>query len=182
MYADLIGAYHWSTYNPKSRWDWWSLGGRWTGYFVARTIGMLGEPGLDTKSPRNDYACDVVRKGEIDFDGMADQALDERKEIWAQAAAEPEPEQNAKHREFMYGIKPGETRGEFLARDLNQDAIANLRPFAYVDSQGRWFEKGKMGWWAMVIDEDEEFYDRTFREWWAGLTDRNVIALVDCHI
>ena len=180
IYADLIGVYHWSTYNPKSRWDWWSLGGRWTGYFVARHPGVLGSPGLMTERPTNSYACDVVRKGEIDFAGIADQALAERKETWAQAAVDAN--QDPGHREFMYGIKKNETRGEFLTRDLGADALGGLRPFAYVDGQGRWFEKGKMGWWAVVINEDEEFYDRTFREWWAGLSDRNVIALVDCHI
>ena len=24
--------YDWTTYNPNSRWDWWVVGGRWTGY------------------------------------------------------------------------------------------------------------------------------------------------------
>src|SRR5262245_57979732 len=24
-----------STYNPDSKWDWWSVGGRWRGYFTA---------------------------------------------------------------------------------------------------------------------------------------------------
>lgn len=25
-----------STYNPKSKWDWWVIGGRWAGYFLTR--------------------------------------------------------------------------------------------------------------------------------------------------
>lgn len=26
----------WSTYNPQSKWDWWVIGGRWTGYFLLK--------------------------------------------------------------------------------------------------------------------------------------------------
>lgn len=34
-----------STYNPKSRWDWWTLGGRWHGYFQIKTgVRIGGEP------------------------------------------------------------------------------------------------------------------------------------------
>jgi hypothetical protein len=29
--------YEVSTYNPKSKWDWWVVGGRWRGYFTARS-------------------------------------------------------------------------------------------------------------------------------------------------
>lgn len=30
-------AYTWSTYNPNSKWDWYSVGGRWSNYFATRT-------------------------------------------------------------------------------------------------------------------------------------------------
>jgi hypothetical protein len=33
---DETGIYTWSTYNPKSKWDWYSIGGRWRGYFMTR--------------------------------------------------------------------------------------------------------------------------------------------------
>lgn len=29
-------AYTWSTYNPNSKWDWYSIGGRWNGYFPVK--------------------------------------------------------------------------------------------------------------------------------------------------
>lgn len=38
-------AYTVSTYNPKSKWDWWQIGGRWTGYFLP-TIDAIGDPRL----------------------------------------------------------------------------------------------------------------------------------------
>ena len=30
---DDFGVFTMSTYNPDSRWDWWIIGGRWTGFF-----------------------------------------------------------------------------------------------------------------------------------------------------
>lgn len=30
------GFEHWSTYNPRSRWDWWVTGGRWEGFLKTR--------------------------------------------------------------------------------------------------------------------------------------------------
>lgn len=36
MYVDVESgrAYELSTYNPNSKWDWWTIGGRWRGYFT----------------------------------------------------------------------------------------------------------------------------------------------------
>jgi len=31
-----------STYNPLSKWDWFELGGRWTGFFKIKTLKQLG--------------------------------------------------------------------------------------------------------------------------------------------
>ena len=76
-------AYQLSTYNPKSRWDWYLLGGRWTGYFdlKAGAIGEVGEPGLMTPRAANGRV-DQARKRDIDFDAMRERhAIDARKEI-----------------------------------------------------------------------------------------------------
>jgi hypothetical protein len=33
---------YWCSYNPKSRWDWWELGGRWHGFYQLKTQVALG--------------------------------------------------------------------------------------------------------------------------------------------
>ncbi|MGW4222937.1 hypothetical protein ACWEG1_05720 [Streptomyces bauhiniae] len=43
-------AYTISTYNPASKWDWWVIGGRWTGYFLPTTEAQ-GDPRLVTGRP-----------------------------------------------------------------------------------------------------------------------------------
>jgi hypothetical protein len=66
-----------STYNPKSKWDWYSVGGRWTGYFLTKepVAGRLGRPGVFGNAA-DPGTADVVRKGEIDFEGMRRNALE----------------------------------------------------------------------------------------------------------
>jgi hypothetical protein len=64
-----------STYNPESKWDWYVLGGRWTGYFQlkAGAVGELGESGVfGNQAPIN--SADSARKGDIDFENMRGRA------------------------------------------------------------------------------------------------------------
>jgi hypothetical protein len=63
--------------NPNSKWDWYSLGGRWNGFFKLKpfAIGALGRrpasAGFDPsyKPPTADRA-DICAKGSIDIEGM----------------------------------------------------------------------------------------------------------------
>ena len=59
--------------NPK--WDWYQLGGRWTGFFKLKEgrEGALGSPGILTE-PAEDGWVDGALKGDIDFEGMRDAA------------------------------------------------------------------------------------------------------------
>jgi len=63
-----------STYNPDSKWDWYSVGGRWSGYFKKKpeTDGILGEPGVFNNKPKPDTA-DVIKKKDVDFEAMMDE-------------------------------------------------------------------------------------------------------------
>lgn len=64
-------------------WDWWQVGGRWTGFFKLKSgcSGEVGSPGLMTKSAKPGYA-DMARKGDIDIETMRDDAGNEAAEMW----------------------------------------------------------------------------------------------------
>lgn len=69
--------YEMSTYNPESKWDWWTIGGRWTGYFRfhkehAKVV-LRGEPGLMT-SPSDWDHCDGGPKYALDLERMRKEA------------------------------------------------------------------------------------------------------------
>lgn len=66
-------AYTMSTYNPDSKWDWYSIGGQWAGYFVARkgATGVL-KPQRNHRSPDviAPGRCDGGPKGALDLDAL----------------------------------------------------------------------------------------------------------------
>lgn len=74
--AETERAYTWSTYNPDSKWDWWVIGGRWTGYFRLKAVTddvELGRPGTFGNSPEAmgpGLRGDVAPVGLIDLEAM----------------------------------------------------------------------------------------------------------------
>jgi hypothetical protein len=83
VYLDDEGLYTWTTYNPLSKWDWYTLGGRWTGAFKLKPgrTGQVGRPGT-MGEPGEAGWVDAALKGDIDFDGMRNEALREAREKW----------------------------------------------------------------------------------------------------
>ena len=70
------------------------------------------------------------------------------------------------------------TREQFIA----DEAEASIRTFAVV-KDGKWFERGKMGWFACVSDEkDEQTWNSIYSNLLRGLPDDTLLSLYDCHI
>ena len=56
-------------------------------------------------------------------------------------------------------------------------------PFAFVEPNGVWHEKGEMGWWAMVSNEKEQdSWKEEFKNFIKDLDDEVEVTIVDCHI
>lgn len=56
-----------STYNPDSKWDWYSLGGRWSGRFIKLKEGATGIVG-ECGAFGNSVGVDQALKKDIDFE------------------------------------------------------------------------------------------------------------------
>lgn len=87
LYLDEDGrAYTLSTYNPDSKWDWYSIGGRWTGYFrVVKEHAdkvLRGSPGLMTEPSDYDHA-DGGPKYALDLKRMRKEAGKDARERYA---------------------------------------------------------------------------------------------------
>lgn len=84
LFIDDGGIYEWSTYNPKSKWDWWEIGGRWRGYFKlkahAKEMAIVGRPGVFKNEAK--YDSDEARKGDIDIEWMRDKAERDAADAW----------------------------------------------------------------------------------------------------
>lgn len=78
-----------STYNPKSKWDWFQLGGRWTGFFKVKegADGEVGDFSLVSARRAKEGWADQLLKRDIDFEGMRKVAEDEARERYNEVLA-----------------------------------------------------------------------------------------------
>lgn len=198
--------------NPNKKWDWWVVGGRWRGYFKLKPgcPGTLGEQSIFAVLRNEDEnmpgRADCARKCDIDWDGMKQDVVDAASKRFDEIAAiapidweslksirEREPD-ITKARSIYYAqpsIKKLCNAKTFIAnmdsflvgRDayIAEAAKYATMPFAFV-KDGKWFERGRMGYWAVVFDENPE---KQYEEWskvFESLPDDTMMTCVDCHI
>jgi hypothetical protein len=194
--------------NPDKRWDWYSIGGRWSGFFPlkAGAGGALGRPGVFDNKARPQTA-DQCRWGDVDLARARNEAVVKalvefdkwrgaferhgKPQSWADVR-EAHPGDMDKARE-VYNAQPAIREMKAWTCPVSEygfdvDAYVKrctaraLVPFAVV-KDGKWYEKGSMGWWGMVADEqDQNAWNAQVAALFDGLDPDTQVTLVDCHI
>lgn len=174
--------------NPNAKWDWYSLGGRWTGYFKLKegAVGETGIPDLMTEVAENGWV-DQARKKDIDFGAMVTDATDRAEERWDKMLAElaeaefggtyvtPEITNRALWR---IGAEPGMTKAEYV-NNARKDAVTTFA----VLKDGMWYERGEMGWWGCVSNEKKGCnWNDEFMALFDEIDDDELLSVYDCHI
>lgn len=119
------------TYNPKSKWDWYRIGGRWDGFL--------------TKNEKE--SCNGFNFGD-DHESVVNNHIT-----------------IAEHK-----------------KQLEEDWNKN-RCFGIISIDGKWIEKGSMGWWGIVTDEeDPETFKKMYLDTLNEANDDDFIVSIDCHI
>lgn len=222
--AETGRAYTLSTYNPKSKWDYWRVGGRWGGYFkVAEGADpelVIPAEGGSWDSPEiAEGRADGGPKGLLDIAGMRDAAgaeaiarydryhelVDELPEArpWSefvkQVKAETLDIQQARE---LYHAQPRnqaikDTEFDQLFSDcpigeygcerrvyVERARAAAVPGFALLTADGRWMEKGKMGWFGMSDDTESSRagYAEIANGYIDELDDDVYLLALDCHI
>lgn len=74
--------------NLDAKWDWYSIGGRWTGYFLLKpnAEGEVVRPGVIT-DPAPEGTADVLYKRDIDVERMRENAREEAGKMWDKVRA-----------------------------------------------------------------------------------------------
>ena len=145
-----------STYNPESRWDWWVVGGRWSG-------GLVRKDGS---------TCDECRVSELslgfaqgEYEALCSEYLD-------LVSGKGDSYMSPEYYERAYGDP-----------DTYARAHAPNVFRALVTPDGAWHEPGRMGWFG--IADDEPGAQRDYMEEYMGLLEKYSecrATLVDCHI
>ena len=228
--------------NPNAKWDWWKVGGRWSGELLLLKAGAMfngekGEPGL-MGAESNPDGKDVARVGDLDLPAMKAHNVAERRkrvegmiskimaeqnllrpdlmarwDAFAAAMIEARAEYDAladgkpAYWEFLENhpnpvIKQERAvKGRYKVTSLSDycelglpytvpsdkledyiNAVPALSTFAVL-TNGQWYERGTMGWWACVSDEvSQEDWEMQFNTLLTDMDPNDTIAVVDCHI
>ena len=152
-----------STYNPKSKWDWYSVGGRWDGYF-------LNKKGERTNE---DLISEIVWTG-------SEEEKQKAARFW-ELVVEDAKLKEGEEKPFIfykkeYYLQRYHTKEEYVER------ITKTCPYAVLTPEGEWVAPGEMGWFSSSeSDEDQKKYEEWFDKFIAEHQDC-YITLVDCHI
>jgi hypothetical protein len=225
-----------------AKWDWYEVGGRWTGFFkltpaVAEACDGVGGPGLMTRTATIGH-CNQTKLKNIDVEGMRKDAADDaaiRYDLMLKACGYDQRQNEAS----PWVEAPWKMWREIEALDIEdidkkrdtyneQDTVKKitmaLRSFlnlpkeeqndyteavarANVDSfactrdeyiararagafctfavvkDGKWYERGEMGWWGVVTDEkNRDEWENQFATLIDGLDPETLMTVVDCHI
>lgn len=168
------GYYH----NPDAQWDWWTIGGRWSGYFTKKpgAEGEIGEPGVMMQAVTDPTLADVIKVKDIDWDAMDKSVKESRGEFYDEYKAAPQDKKpfvwEAGHVEQLNTM----TREEYINRPISHATFAVLH-------DDEWYEKGSMGWWGIVSDpKEQDQWDEEFRKLIESLDTEAEVTIVDCHI
>lgn len=154
-----------STYNPNSKWDWYSVGGRWDNLLKTKNGEYVNEclvKDLDLTPNKEEYDK-AIRFWELVIEH---QPLEEGEEMPFNL-----------YKEEYYVERYG-TKENYAKKSAMFSTYAVLTP------DGEWHEPGQMGWWGMshASQEDEKLWDEAYENFLKEADPNWTITIVDCHI
>jgi len=161
----------WTTYNKQSKWDWWQVGGRWSGEVIRTNEGE---------------ECDEAKLSDVDFKINTEserwKECFEAYNVWM-SDKEPKTKREKELKSQMFYKKEYYTSKYKDATDF-ANSMCNPITHAILLPNGEWIEPGQMGWWG-VSDaevEDEINYEKNYFSYLKPYMEDYYITIVDCHI
>lgn len=154
-----------SVYNPKSKWDWYSIGGRWG-----------DEIRLKEEDEDGDCYCDVAQIKDIDFSPNRER-YDECYKWWKEEIEGSDEEWNGIYKKSYFTERYKDAE-EYATRS------AQFTTFALVTPDGEWHEQGEMGWFGCSSDTPDEarVWDEQYMSFIENADPEYYFVMVDCHI
>lgn len=137
-----------SAYNPNSKWDWYSIGGRFPGKLKAKE-GEHGEGSAFRRNPRVNGEFDSARVGDIDFSSDMDE-YNKTIRYW-EVVVEKQPLRNGENPDDFRSFYRDEYYTEYYRdKETYAKIMASFTTFAVVTPDGKWAEKEVWGTGAAV--------------------------------
>ena len=184
-----------SSRNPDSKWDWYEVGGRYAGRIAVKDGVEIDEPNFSwgwsedekDKVVAMGYKTDSAYIKDIDFSKMHRTEEDYKYAIrfWELVVEGDKPKNKEEEDIVKWSFyKPEYFIKRYKTKEKYAECNSSFSMWAVV-KDGVWYEKGKMGMFAMSDETDDEavdwdlnFLDRFIKD----LPEDTVITVVDCHI
>lgn len=155
--------------NKDGKWDWCQIGGRWSG--------MLKK--LDGTK------CDECKIKDLDL-SLDTKLYDTTKHFW-EVVVDKEPLKDDEDAgDFFTMYKESYYKEMYGNRETFAKSRASFNTFAML-LDGKWYEQGEMGWFAMsnTTKESLDKYTNFFNKTLENLKETHpnaIVTLVDCHV
>lgn len=181
--------------NPDHKWDWYTEGGRWSDYFIPKNRNATTTKGRkrDIDFARMRSEREAVAAGEWDTVNKAIAPHLAGYKTWESVLKAHAEDYEAARKE--YREQPAVVAFHKNDRDRIFDSVDNylmprqqyitneglrrITSFAFL-RDGKWAEKGRMGWWACVSEEKEN-WGAQFADLLGAVPEDHFLTIVDCH-
>lgn len=156
-----------STYNPKSKWDWYEIGGRFSG----------------TIKIKNGEFVDSAKISNCDF-SINTTEYNAAKRFWG-VVVEGNEILDCENKEDFFTLYSKEYYTDrYKTKDNYAKIRASFHTYALIDVVGDWHEQGKMGWFGFdsATSDTISDYIEYFNKYLESIPKNYYITIVDCHI
>lgn len=173
-------------YNPNARWDWYCVGGRWSGQ-LKLLPGRNGEYGqeynLDKDHQPAPNRCDIARVRDCDF-SPNEEAYRLALRAW-EIAVDGSPMTEEEKKKYLLLYKGEYYIQQYGTRERYAKLMSDFSTYAFITADGEWHETGRMGWWGVddATKESRDAYMTAFEAYLRTAKEQDLfITIVDCHI
>ena len=188
--------------NVNAKWDWYQIGGRWEGFFTLKRGRVPANQAKKEDIDVEAMCAEAEKKAREQYQKVAalyPDGIIPKIKVWAEYLAEVDAKtitiddaRKAYHdQDAVKACDEAKILGFFGSLcdyQVSEDEYAQLArasaivPFAVV-KDGKWYEKGDMGWWGMVSGEKKQSdWNAEVMELFEATPDEELITIVDCHI
>lgn len=153
-------------YNPKSKWDWYVIGGRWGGLLKT----------LDGQSVDYEQIKNIDRT-------MDEDAYQKAARYWEVVVEHSPLKQGEDKSQFFNMYRESYYINQYGTKEAYATEKASFSMFAILSPDGQWAEQGEMGWFGMssaTNDSKAEFIQSMNNA--LDQYPEHYLTVVDCHI
>lgn len=178
--------------NPQKKWDYWSIGGRYSNRLALATGGMVDQA-VKRDVDMDGQIAKRTREAEVEWDLAQEIMGGQPFRPWADIRKEMEPDIHAARTAYWAqpALKALDANDAFRWSDKDElllpraeyakaTGMCAATTFAILHN-GEWFERGSMGWWGVVSNKSDSWSD-TWMIVYKTIPDDYTLTIVDCHI